>query len=72
MTTHSEIISVTYDDPNYYFYKKILTEENGWISDTCATSYISRSSTYRCFDSNTITKTMWYELEKQNESSLSN
>ena len=50
MITHSETIIVTYDDPNYDFYRKILTEENGWIikSDTCAISY---------------TKTMWYRIE---------
>ena len=52
MITHSETIVITHNDPNYDFYKNILTEENGWVikSDTFATSY---------------TKTMWYRIEEQ-------
>ena len=57
MITHSETIIVTHDDPHSEHFKKLLTEENGWIikSDTFATSY---------------SKTNWYRVEsgeKQNE-----
>ena len=52
MITYSETIIVTNNDPHSDHFKKILTEENGWIisGDTFATSY---------------TKTNWYRINDQ-------